>query len=347
MVMSRRNTLAALMLYCGMMLFMSSQGLAEQQALVWPAPPETARIQYLKSIATKEDVTGPRGFFGKLWDFIVGPDQMEMRKPMSVALDAADGWLAVADPADKRVHVFDEARGKYWAITAVDTLRLLQHPIAVASDGRGNLYVSDSEQRQVHMLAGARELQRSYGGPDVLQRPTGVAVDAARGRLYVADTPAHVVRVFDLDSGALHHSLGARGTLDGEFNYPNYLAIDRHGQLYVTDALNGRIQVFDAEGRFLRRLGQYGDGSGDLSAPKGVALDSAGHLYVADARFDNIQIFDAQGRLLLFFGSSGQAPGMFWLPTGLAMGADDRLYVADSYNKRVQVFQYLREAGQP
>lgn len=339
-----KPALGAVMLLVGSLLAPGA-ALGEEETLVWPPPPAAARIQYLKSIATKEDVTGPRGFFGKLWDFVVGPESMEMRKPMAVAVDGS-GWLAVADPADKRVHLFDEKRGKYWALTEAGKKRLLQHPIAVAADGRGNLYVSDSEQRQVHLFAGARELRRSYGGPDSLQRPTGIAVDAARGRLYVADTPAHVVRVFALDSGALTATIGGRGVLEGEFNYPSYLTVDRHGRLYVTDALNGRIQVFDAEGGFVRSLGQYGDGSGDLSAPKGVALDSAGHVYVADARFDNIQIFDGEGQLLLFFGSSGQAPGMFWLPAGLAM-ADDRLYVTDSYNKRVQVFQYLREGDRP
>ncbi len=343
--MNRRKIIAALTMYCAM-LMLPSHVVAEAQVLVWPAPPAPARIQYVKSISTVEDVTGPKGFFARLWDFIVGPEQMEMRKPMGVAVDQVGGWLAVADPADKRVHVFDEARGKYWALTTVNK-HVLQHPMAVSGDGRGNLYVVDSEQRQVHVWADAKEWRRSYGGSESLQRPTAAAVDAARGRLYVVDTPAHVVRVFDLTSGAMTENIGRRGMLDGEFNYPSFITVDHRGQVFVTDALNGRIQVFDAQGGFVRSIGQRGDGSGDFSAPKGVALDSSGHTYVADASFDNIQIFDTEGRLLLFFGASGQAPGMFWLPTGLAMGEDDRLYVADSYNKRVQVFQYLREAGRP
>ena len=327
-------------------LFVPSALLADGKPLVWPAPPAEPRIQYLKSFATREDVAGPRGFFGRLRDFIVGPDEMAIRKPMGLAVDDRDGWLAVADPADSVVHIFHEARRRYHVISGVGK-RLLQQPIAVASDGRGNLYIADTEHRQVHALNGIGKLRRSYGDADTLQRPTGIAVDVQRNRLYVADTPAHVVRIFNLGSGALVGSIGQRGMLDGEFNYPNFLTLDRHGRLYVTNALNGRIQIFDSEGRFVRSISQRGDGSGDLSAPKGVALDSDGNAYVADARFDNIQIFDRAGRLLLFFGDSGQDAGRFWLPTGVAMGADNRLYVADSYNKRVQVFQYLGGANKP
>ena len=311
--------------------------------LVWPAPPAAARIQYVKSIATVKDVEGKKGVFGRIWDMIVGDEQVQLRKPMGVAVDGDGGWVAVADPAEKRVHVFDQKNGSYWAITSIDKLAL-DHPMAVASDGKGTLYVADSGRGEVYRMTGARTLSKVYGGKGVLKRPTAVAVNSVGGRLYVTDTPEHNIKVFDLGDGTLKGTIGSRGTLDGQLNYPSYLAVDAHGNLYVTDALNGRIQVFDQEGRFVRRIGQHGDGSGDFSAPKGVALDSDGHLYVADADFDNVQIFNNEGRLLLFFGSSGQGPGRFWMPTGLAMDLNDRLYVADSYNKRIQVFQYLKEA---
>ena len=54
-------------------------------------------------------------------------------------------------------------------------------------------------------------------------------------------------------------------------------------RIYVTDSLNCRIQVFEADGQFQRVFGSAGDGPGHFSRPKGVAVDRAGHVYVVDA----------------------------------------------------------------
>jgi DNA-binding beta-propeller fold protein YncE len=108
----------------------------------------------------------------------------------------------------------------------------------------------------------------------------------------------------------------------------------------VTD-LNFRVQIFDADGKFLSKFGSVGTGFGQFSMPKGVGVDSQGHIYVVDARFSNVQIFDPQGRLLLFFGELGSRLGEFYLPAGLYVDGQDRIYVADQYNKRIDVFQYI------
>jgi DNA-binding beta-propeller fold protein YncE len=115
----------------------------------------------------------------------------------------------------------------------------------------------------------------------------------------------------------------------------------------VTDALNFRVQAFDAEGRFLWQMGRQGDAAGDFAAPKGVATDSQGHIYVADALFDSVQIFRHDGALLLAFGERGTAVGQFLLPGGIFINAEDRIYVADAYNGRIQTFDFLRAPRLP
>jgi DNA-binding beta-propeller fold protein YncE len=104
--------------------------------------------------------------------------------------------------------------------------------------------------------------------------------------------------------------------------------------------LNSRIQVFSADGRFLRSIGSLGDGPGHFSRPKGVAVDQAGHIYVVDAVFNNVQIFDDQSRLLLDFGEAGSGPGQFGLPNGIAINSHNEIFVADAYNHRLQMFRY-------
>jgi sugar lactone lactonase YvrE len=119
------------------------------------------------------------------------------------------------------------------------------------------------------------------------------------------------------------------------------LALADDGNLFVTDALNFRIQVFSPEGKFLRKFGEVGDGSGNFAAPKGVAADRRRHVYVADALLDAVQAFGDDGQLLLGFGEQGMKAGQFWMPNGLFINDADVLYVADAYNQRVQRFQLL------
>lgn len=311
--------------------------------LVWPPPPQQARIRFIKTVAGLEDIEQKKGFLRRLWEFIRGTEEVRMLKPMALVVDSRSR-LVVADPAAKSLHIFDQAKGRYQRLQGSDR-EPFELPIALALDAKDTLYLADGGLRQVLALDFEGTLLRRYGADGSLKRPTAVAVDEQRARLYVIDTPSHDIKVFDLPSAKLLKVYGSRGTAPGRFNYPSHLSLDGAGRLYVTDALNARIQVLDPEGRPLQHFGQQGDGSGDFDAPKGNAVDSDGHLYVADAAFDVVQIFNRTGELLLYFGSRGQGPAEFWMPSGLYIDRRDRIYVADSYNQRVQVFQYLKEEG--
>lgn len=310
--------------------------------LVWPSPPLQPRIRYLGSVANPEDIGRKKGFWRKVWDFIRGEEADEqVARPMAVAVDGRDRLL-VADTLRGRVHIFDRRQGEYSHLRGSD-MESMRLPIGLAVDGQDNIYVADGELNKIFVFRPDGEFDRMLATTPWLKRPSALAIDRARQRLYVVDTPAHDIKVLDLPSGTIRSVIGSRGVERGQFNFPTFATLDRQGRLVVTDSMNMRIQIFDAEGQLVSVFGKNGDGSGDFSAPKGVALDSEGHVYVADAGFDNIQVFDETGKLLLFWGTSGQDAGEFWLPAGLLIDAQDRIYVADSYNKRVQIFQYLGE----
>jgi streptogramin lyase len=91
-------------------------------------------------------------------------------------------------------------------------------------------------------------------------------------------------------------SFGAKGAGAGQFDDPTALAVDRDGNIYVCDRLDGRLQKFDASGKFLWLQTLEGKRAGSLS----LVLDSNGHLYAVDA--GNILQFDAaSGKLLATF----------------------------------------------
>ena len=58
--------------------------------------------------------------------------------------------------------------------------------------------------------------------------------------------------------------------------------MDKDGNVYVTDTMNNRVEIFDADGKFISTFGKNGDGPGYFARPKGIAVDSDGHIWVAD-----------------------------------------------------------------
>jgi len=81
------------------------------------------------------------------------------------------------------------------------------------------------------------------------------------------------------------------GSGDGEFSWPQGLGIDSEGNVYASDRGNHRIQVFDPQGRFLRKWGIRGSGDGEFSQPQGLAIDSDGDVYVSDQGNHRILVF--------------------------------------------------------
>jgi DNA-binding beta-propeller fold protein YncE len=284
-----------------------------------------------------------KSWFRQTIDTLFGREEFEdsMLRPYGVY--SRGTRIYVTDPGFGLVHIFDSGKQEYSRIAKGDEDVLIS-PIGIAAEPDGTIYVSDSVLRKVFVYDIDGVLLRTIGSPELLVRPSGIAVHA--DRVYVVDTHGHQVLAFDKTKGDLLLRFGKKGSAKADFNFPTNIFITAEGLLFVTDSLNFRIQSFSSEGVFLGAFGKHGDGSGDFSKPKGIALDSEGHVYVADAHFDNVQIFDQKGTFLLSFGNPGRAKGEMLLPAGLFIDENDRVYVADSYNRRVQVFQYLREPQQ-
>jgi sugar lactone lactonase YvrE len=318
----------------------ASLGPASARRMIWPPAPAAARIEWLAEIREPEDLGIRPGRLRRIWNWMSGAPTARLLRPHGVSVDGR-GRLWVTDPGAKRVHVFDTERGRYRALPDEKAAAFVS-PIAVAHDGDGVAYITDSAQGLIRRVGADLQELEAWDGGGALERPTGLAFDPAARLLWVVDTGNHRLVALD-EAGTIRRTVGARGNQPGFFNFPTHLAIDSSGRLFVTDTLNFRVQILSPEGKPLAVIGELGDGPGALSKPKGVALDSDGHVYVVDGAFDNVQIFDQEGRLLLHFGTQGVTRGEFWLPAGLCVAGGDRIYVADGFNRRVQAFRYLRE----
>lgn len=309
-------------------------------ALVWPSGKEIPRIRFVGTISRPEDLEITKSFLQRFWGYIVGQEDNSLIAPYGITGDKR-GVLYVVDTFLQKIHTFDAVAEKFHVFPSND--QPMTSPIAIAvDDSTDRIYVVDSKEGIIKIFRGVHDTSPLNIGKGLLQRPTGVAINFRSGELLVVDTKlSHIFR-FDLKSHQLLGKFGDRGKKTGKFNHPTHITVAANGTILITDALNFRVQIYSAEGEFIKTFGSAGDSPGHFSRPRGIATDSDNNIYVVDALFDNIQIFDKEGRLLMDFGKSGRKNGEFWLPAGIYIDKKDTIYVADSYNRRIQIFQYLK-----
>jgi DNA-binding beta-propeller fold protein YncE len=329
--------------------------------IVWPNPPAIARIQW-KSQFTGEKID-PAAFKKgantkqkqKWMDRLAGTKTQaeqqldipfQLLRPFGIAVDSK-GKIYVADQSVGAVFIFNTEN------TDVQMIRNKHEAsfgliYGLAIDDNDRLFVTDLAMRHVAVFDAKHKEETSFGA-GVLGRPGGIAIDTENRFLYVVDTENDVVAVFDADTFKLLRKIGTPGkkhtlTAPGTFSLPSNVAVDKDGNVFVTDTFNDRVEIFDADGNFISTFGKAGDGPGYFERPKGIAVDPDGHIWVVDSTQDRVQVFDQSGRLLIYFGEHGEWPGMFMQANDIAIDKQNRVFVSEQYLGRVQMFRYVTDA---
>jgi uncharacterized protein (TIGR03437 family) len=201
------------------------------------------------------------------------------------------------------------------------TSAFLSHPVGMAFDAAGNLYIADTSNDAIRML--------TPGGT--------ISTVAGSG----TSNPG-----FSGDGGL---AIGAK------LNNPDAVALDRAGNLYIADGGNNRIRMVTAATGIITTVaggavpGFAGDGgpatSARLNTPRGVAVDSAGNIYIADTFNNRIRVVGANGIVTTvagvgsggYSGDGGPATAaQFFFPSSVAVGTGGNLYVADNQNNVIR-----------
>ena len=186
-------------------------------------------------------------------------------------------------------------------------------------------------------------------GEGQLSAVRGIAV-AGDGSIYVADSQNHRVQKFSSE-GEFLLSWGSYATVDsgnapgGTFNEPWGIAIGPDDLVYVADTWNHRIQVFNADGKFITMWGMPGlaEQPDQFWGPRGIAVDDSGLVYVTDTGNNRVAVFSSNGEFQTQFGTNGINPGEFDEPVGIAVDGNGLIYVVDTWNQRIQVFERTDE----
>ncbi len=309
--------------------------------------------------------------------------------PVGVALDG-NGNLFIADYGGNRIRKVVIATG---IITTVAGTGLLGYsgdgglavsaqlggPLDVAVDGFGNLYIADTFNNRVRKVAAATGIittaagngTAGYSGDGGLaisaevNDPYGVAVDG-NGNVYIADTFNSRIRKVAAGTGVIT-TVAGNGTLgysgdsgpatSAELGFPQDLAVDTHGNMYIADSGNNRIRMVSAgSGIIITVAGAGSSYSGDgqpatsaqiSSDSFGVAVDRLGNLYIADTGNSRVRKVAAATGIITTYAGTGvagysgdnipAASAEINQPWGLAVDTSGNLYIADSGNNRIRV----------
>ena len=112
--------------------------------------------------------------------------------------------------------------------------------------------------------------------------PYGIDFDSSTKTLFIVDHLGN--RIVQTDTtGQILNSWGSQGNALGRFDSPTYLSISPHGEIYVAEENNKRIQVFNTSGEIIAVFG-----SGVISRAQGIAFDASNNIYIADADYHYI-----------------------------------------------------------
>ena len=293
--------------------------------------------------------TGIFGFYGD-----GGPASLaQLYDPTGVAVDAY-GAIYIADAGNNRIRkidtagtittfagngvVVDSSAGSYSGDGGPAIAAGLALPMAVAVDGRGNVYIADAGNSCIRMVNTAGIISTvagnhipgfsGDGGPATgaqLHFPTGVTVDGT-GSLYIADFSNDRIRKVDT-SGIITTIAGngyAAATDSGGYSgdggpadsaalyWPIAVTLDDSMNLFIADSYNNRIRKVTPAGIISTvagngTLGYNGDGipadSANLCAPSGVAFDSHGNMYIVDDCTSRIRQVSPSGIISTFAGN--------------------------------------------
>jgi virginiamycin B lyase len=225
-------------------------------------------------------------------------------------------------------------------------------PSSVVTDSQGNVYVVNGDYSRIQKFDPNGNFITMWGssgrGDGHFTFRVGAGhVDAmtidSHDILYVLDAKGYVQK-FDTNGKFLGKWGDGYGTADGQFQFPECMAVSPQGDFYIADEgptssasdVTSRIQIFDSDGHFLAKWDHSNHSEfGDVSC---VAFDPQGNVYVSSYHASQVQKFDSQGKLLTSWGSYGSGDGQFDDIFGIAVDRQGNVYVGDNRGNRVEKF---------
>jgi len=272
--------------------------------------------------------------------------------------------IAQAQPLTIRTFAGSTAPG---ATNGLAPTARFNHPVGLATDLSGNIYVADTENSTIRKITQDGNVSTLAGSPGIFGStdntggaarfygPQAVAPNSG-GQLYVADSANNTIRKIT-PGGTVSTFAGVAGvsnSFDGngasaQFFHPEGIATDAGGNVYIADTWNHTIRKITPGGAVTTLAGLAGNfGAADgtnskarFNRPTGIAVDSATNIFVADSLNHTIRKITPSGSVSTIAGLAGiwgssdgtNNAARFYLPEGIGIAANGNLFVTDSGNQ--------------
>ena len=312
--------------------------------------------------------------------------EARLRNPQAIAIDG-DGILYIADASNNRIRRVD-SKGIITTVAGAGSEGIvgpdfggdggpavaarLRHPQGVALDGSGNLFIADSYNHRIRRVDASGNIttvagtgERGYsgdGGPAVrakLFTPASIAVDNA-GNLFIADSDNYRIRRVDASgtittvagTGEYVYSGDGGPAIQAGLRFPQGVAVDGAGNLYIADTWNHRIRRVDASGTITtvagtKERGYSGDGGpaiqAQLDAPDKIEVDSDGSFYISVGH--RVRRVDPSGTITTVAGTGQEGhsgdggpavQALLRFPRGLAVDGDGNLFIGEWWDGHIR-----------
>ncbi|XP_019616192.1 PREDICTED: tripartite motif-containing protein 3-like [Branchiostoma belcheri] len=281
-----------------------------------------------------------------------GSETGQFMNPLGVAV-SDEGEIFVADGRNQRIQVFT-LQGTF--IRLLETVVSGEEKISpddVAMGGEGNLWVvgSTDDSADFEFAVQYTKQGRVLSKFD-LQKTRwvrGVAVDTRRNHILITQTTGDwhnrkgEVLVFRPDGTLVRTVGGKRKSLlvsllssrQQGMKFPQYITVDRQGNILVSDQDNNCVHVYSEDGQFLFQFGSEGSCEGQLNNPRGICTDRAGNIIVVDRGNSRVEMFDKTGKFLKHIATDINRP------LAVAMATQGQLVITDYGDQKVSIFQNI------
>ena len=276
----------------------------------------------------------------------------DVNGPWGVAVNKK-GEVFVSEDAGHCVSVFSPSGEKIRSFGSYGSKEgQFNKPRGITLDREGNVLITDCNNHRIQKFAADGTFIATVGSSWIggtlasmmFRNPKAITFNSTNDKFLVSDELARIrVLNSDLshsDTGNMPHSvLRAFVPLERVVHLdPWGIACDSSGNIYLAASNLHFIQVFTAEGKFLRAFGNKGKRSGRLNFPVGIAVDTSDMVYVTERYNHRVSMFTNEGDYIRSFGEYGKEPGQFSYPRGLAVDNSGVVYVCDNNNNRITMF---------
>ncbi len=280
--------------------------------IMFPAPPDTARIQFLTSYSSSVNITGSQK---KIMKTILGEEKPKIiSKPMGIEINKNKIYICDIDIGGLEIIDLENNKFDYFKPEGKGALKL---PLNCFIDENGFLYIADGNRRQIVIFDEDGNYVNAFG-QEGDYKPTDVFV--YNNKIWVANVKNNQIDVYERAPGnRFLFSFPQKSDVEERNLFQPTNIFIQNDNIYVTDFGDFKIKIYSLEGEFISSIGSYGKNIGQFVRPKGIAVDKESNLFVVDAGFENTQIFNKDGQTLMFFGGSYKGQGGMYLPSGITI----------------------------